>query len=54
MTNKTTSIPVRFTPEEKAAIEALAADEDRNVSGLIRRAVNVYLRSQGAYPEVQS
>lgn len=43
--NLTSSIPVRFTDAEKAAIEAQALSEDRTVSNLVRRAVNEYLRS---------
>lgn len=47
---KTEPIGVRLEPEERAAIEAAAAADDRPVSSLMRRIIVEWLRKNGWLP----
>lgn len=40
-------IGIRFTPEELALLDALAAHEERNRSDVVRRAVRAYAEKLG-------
>lgn len=47
------TIGIRFTPEELALLDALAAKEERNRSDVVRRAVRAYAEKLGAKAEPQ-
>lgn len=44
---KTSTLAVRFTATEKAALERAAADDERLVSPMVRKIVLAWLRANG-------
>ena len=46
MTEKAQAVLVRLTAEQKRRIDALAKKEERSRAYMIRRAVDLYLKSQ--------
>jgi len=45
------SITVRLTPEERRALEQMAAQEQRRVSDMVRLAIREAARARGLWPE---
>jgi uncharacterized protein (DUF1778 family) len=45
------SITVRLTPEERRALEQMAAQEQRRVSDMVRLAIREAARTRGLWPE---
>ena len=44
------SITVRLTPEERRALEQMAAQEQRRVSDMVRLAIREAARARGLWP----
>jgi hypothetical protein len=47
-TKKTEAIRVNVTPEQRTALEAVAARDDVPIAHIIRRAIRLYLAGQEA------